>query len=447
MEIFIKIAQLIVSLSILVLLHEMGHFIFARIFKTRVEKFYLFFNPWFSIFKFKRGETTYGLGWLPLGGYVKISGMIDESLDKEAMKQPPKPWEFRSKPAWQRLFIMLGGIMVNLLLGIVIYWMILFVWGDTKLPNSSLTDGIWVTDSLAYDIGLRNGDKIISVNNKEVKYFTDILPEMAFGGTIELERQSEQMQLNLPEDLIGQLVDKKSHSFLIAPRMPFIISEIPDSSINIGSGIKPGDRFLQVGEMEVTYFDQFLDAGKKYTDTMVTVRLIRNDSIMNLTARLDSDGKFQVIPALLSYGEMMDMGLYHFDEIHYGFFASIPAGFTMAYEKLILYVKQLGLFFKPETGAYKGLGGFGTITNMFPGQWNWEAFWNMTAFLSLILAFMNILPIPALDGGHVIFLLFEIITGRKPGDKFLEYAQVTGMILLLGLLVAANGNDILRCFT
>jgi regulator of sigma E protease len=444
MEIFIKIAQLLTSLSILVLLHEMGHFLFARLFNVRVEKFYLFFNPWFSIFKFKKGETTYGLGWLPLGGYVKIAGMIDESMDKEAMKQPVQPWEFRSKPSWQRLLIMVGGVLVNLVLGFLIYWMILFTWGDTKLPTNSLTDGIWVTDSLAYDIGLRTGDKILSVNDHQVKYFTDILPEMAYGGTMDLERDGDTLQLDLPADLIGQLVDRKTRSFLLAPRMPFMVSEVPDSSINANAGFLPGDRIMAVGTMEVKYFDQFLDTDHGFKDTTMTVTLLRNDTVKEITARLDSNGKFQIIPAMLSFNDMMNMGLYRFDVIHYGFFASIPAGFHMAYNKLSSYVKQMGLFFKPESGAYKGLGGFGTITNMFPGKWNWEAFWSMTAFLSLILAFMNILPIPALDGGHVMFLLWEMITGRKPGDKFMEYAQMAGMILLLGLLVAANGNDFVR---
>ncbi|HRZ41846.1 MAG TPA: RIP metalloprotease RseP [Bacteroidales bacterium] len=443
MEVFIKIAQLLTSLSILVLLHEMGHFLFARLFKTRVEKFYLFFNPWFSIFKFKKGETTYGLGWLPLGGYVKIAGMIDESMDKEAMKQPAQPWEFRSKPAWQRLFIMLGGIMVNLLLGFIIYWLVLFTWGETRLPVKSLTDGVWVTDSLGYDLGLRDGDKIVSMNGREIEYFNEILPEMAFGGTLTIDRQGERVDLPLPKDFIGQLVDRKG-AFLVAPRMPFIIAEIPDTSINAGSGLEPGDRLVKVGDMELKWFDQFLNQGKRFADTTVSVLVMRHDSLREITARIDSNGKFQVKTALLSYSDLMDMGIYEFKVIRYGFFASIPAGFRMAWEKLSFYVKQIGLFFKPETGAYKGLGGFGTITNMFPGQWHWESFWNLTAFLSLILAFMNVLPIPALDGGHVLFLIFEMITGRKPGDKFMEYAQIAGMVILFGLLIYANGMDVLR---
>lgn len=447
MEILIKIVQLIVSLSILVLLHELGHFFFARIFKTRVEKFYLFFNPWFSIFKIKLGETTYGLGWLPLGGYVKISGMIDESMDKESMKKEPKPYEFRSKPAWQRLLIMLGGVTVNLLLGFFIYSMILFTWGETKLPNKSITDGIWVTDSLAYDIGLRNGDKIVSVNEQKIDYFTDILPEMIFGGTIEIIRNGKEKQIELPRDFVRQLIEGDTRSFLISPRIPFMISEVPDTSINAESGFMQGDQVVAVGDLEINYFDQFADASDLFKDTVVIVKVQRDDEIINITASLDSNGKFQVIPAMFSFSDMKRMGIYEFKRIDYGFFASLPAGTKLAREKLSLYVKQIGLFFKPETGAYKGLGGFGTITSMFPGQWNWEAFWSMTAFLSLILAFMNVLPIPALDGGHVLFLLVEIVSGRKPGDKFMEYAQITGMAILLGLLIIANGNDIIRaCF-
>jgi regulator of sigma E protease len=444
MEVLIKIAQLLASLSILVLLHEMGHFIFARLFHTRVEKFYLFFNPWFSIFKFKRGETTYGLGWLPIGGYVKISGMIDESLDKETMKQPPQPWEFRSKPAWQRLLIMLGGIVVNLLLGFVIYGIVLFTWGETRLPVKSLTDGVWVTDSLAYKIGLRNGDKVLSVNNKEMVYFTDIMPEMLMAGSIQVDRNGETLNLKLPKDFIGQLVDKKKSSYLLAPRMPFIVAELPDTSVNAGSALKVGDRILKVGDRKLVWFDQYLTAEKLYRDTIVDVVVSRNNLEMTIKARLDTAGKFQVVPAMLSYKDLQDKGIYEFKVVKYGFFASIPAGFRLAWEKLSFYVRQLGLFFKPETGAYKGLGGFATITNMFPGQWHWESFWNLTAFLSLILAFMNVLPIPALDGGHVLFLLFEMITGKKPGDKFLEYAQIAGMIILVALLLYANGNDVLR---
>lgn len=447
MDIFIKVSQLILSLSILVLLHEMGHYIFARIFKTRVEKFYLFFNPWFSIFKFKRGETTYGLGWLPLGGYVKIAGMIDESMDKEAMKQPPQPWEFRSKPAWQRLLIMTGGVLVNLLLGFFIYWMVLFTWGETKLPNSSLTGGVWVTDSLAYNIGLRTGDHVLSVNNKEITYFTDIIPEMVYGGSVSVARGNDTVRLPLPEDLIGQLIKKKQSPFVLSPRMPFIISEVPDSSVNAAAGLQKGDRIIAVGDLDVTWYDQFIDAAGIYKDTTMMASVMRNDTLHELEVRLDANGKFQVVVAMLSFKEMMNLGIYEFKQVEYGFFEAFPAGMHLAWDKLSFYVRQIGLFFKPETGAYKGLGGFGTIADMFPAKWNWEVFWTMTAFLSLILAFMNILPIPALDGGHVLFLLYEMITRRKPGDKFMEYAQITGMILLFGLLIAANGNDIIRgCF-
>ncbi len=447
MEIFIKVVQLLLSLSILVLLHELGHFLFARLFNTRVEKFYLFFNPWFSIFKFKRGDTTYGLGWLPLGGYVKISGMIDESMDKESMNQPPQPWEFRSKPTWQRLLIMVGGVLVNLLLAFFIYWMILFTWGETRLPNSSLTSGIWVTDSLAYDMGLRTGDKVLNINEREVSYYTDILPQMAFGGTMLIDRQGEELELELPVDIVGQLVERRLRGMPVAPRIPFIFAGFPDGSINEESDLEAGDRITRVGELDIEWFDQFEAAGNTYSDTTVEVEVLRNGETHSMMLHLDENGKFQVWPAMLSFSEMQRMELYEFKQIEYGLFAAFPAGVKKTIDQLTFYVRQMGLIFKPETGAYKGLGGFGTIANLFPATWNWEAFWSMTALLSLILAFMNILPIPALDGGHVLFLMYEMVTGRKPGDKFMEYAQVTGMILLFGLLIIANGNDIIRgCF-
>jgi regulator of sigma E protease len=446
MEITIKIAQLLLSLSILVLLHEMGHFFFARLFKTRVEKFYLFFNPWFSIFKFKKGDTTYGLGWLPLGGYVKIAGMIDESMDKEAMSQPAQPWEFRSKPAWQRLLIMTGGVLVNLLLAFFIYWMVLFTWGETKLPNSSLTSGIWVADTLAYDMGLRTGDKVLSINNKEITYYTDILPRMLHGGTLQVERDGKLVDVELPVDLVGQLSTKR-RGMPLAPRIPFIFAGYLEGSINEESGLEVGDQIVKVGHESVEWFDQFETITKNYKDTTMVVTVVRGEETLSLTLALDENGKFQIWPAMLSFGEMMQMGIYEFKQIDYNLLAAFPAGVKKTINQLTFYVQQMGLIFKPETGAYKGLGGFGTIANLFPSAWNWEAFWSMTALLSLILAFMNILPIPALDGGHVLFLLYEMISGRKPGDKFMEYAQITGMILLFGLLIVANGNDVLRwCF-
>lgn len=443
MKVLIQISQLLFSLSILVILHELGHFITAKIFKTRVERFYLFFNPWFSLFKIKKGETVYGLGWLPLGGYVKISGMIDESLDRDQLKKPPKPYEFRSKPSWQRLIIMLGGVFVNLILGIIIYSFVLLTWGEKYLPNENLKDGIWCIDSLALEIGLRDGDKIVSVNDQYPEKYSDILGELIFGGKVNVIRNGEEKSIDIPEDFVGKMVEKRK-GLLLYPRVPFIVLEIPDTSINKNSELRPKDRVIGLENIPIKYYDEY----KPITDTLkgkeITIDVLREDEEKSIKVRLSEEGKFEIIAAILSMSELEKLNIYEFSTQKYNFINAIPAGLIKAKEKLGFYIKQFKLIFDFKTGAYKGLGGFGAIGGLFPPRWEWQAFWEITAFLSLILAFMNILPIPALDGGHVTFLLYEIITGRKPGDKFLEYAQIIGMILLLSLLLYANGNDIVR---
>lgn len=446
MSVLTQISQLILGLSILVILHEGGHFIFAKIFKTRVEKFYLFFNPWFSIFKFKKGETEYGLGWLPLGGYVKISGMIDESMDKEAMKQEPKPWEFRSKPAHQRLLIMIGGVLVNLLLGIFLYWMVLFVWGETKLPVANMEDGVWVVNPLTEDLGIQTGDKIVSIDGNEDLYLSQMNSAIAYSEekTIIINRDGKEMTIDIPENFLEQMIDSKSSSALFMWRIPFIISNIPDTSHNAFSGLKTHDRVIGIDSVDIEYWDEFEDAAKGFVGKKVMLKVERENQIKEIEVEIDDSAKVGVVPAWFSVDDLVRLKTYEFEIKKYGFFESIPAGFNMAIDKLTNYVKGLGLLFKPETGALKGLGGFGTIMKLYDTSWNWHVFWEMTAFLSLILAFMNILPIPALDGGHVLFLLVEMVTGKKPSDKFLEYAQLVGMVILIGLLVVANGNDILR---
>ena len=443
MNVLIQISQLLLSLSILVILHESGHFLTAKLFKTRVEKFYLFFNPWFSLFKVKKGDTEYGLGWLPLGGYVKISGMIDESMDKEQLKKPPQPYEFRSKPSWQRLIIMLGGVMVNLIIGILIYSFVLLVWGEKYLPNENLTDGIWCIDSLALDIGLENGDKIISINGEQPDRYSDILGKLIFGGSVQVLRNDREINIDIPEDFVGKLVEKRK-GLLIYPRIPFIVAEIPDTSINVNSDLRSKDRVVGIEGIRIKYYDEY----KSITDTLkgkeIALDILRENEEKTIKVRLSDEGLFEIKIANMGFKEMEKLNIYKFNTKKFTFLSAIPAGLIKAKEKLGFYIKQFKLIFNFKTGAYKGLGGFGSIGGLFPHVWEWQAFWEITAFLSLILAFMNILPIPALDGGHVTFLLFEIITGRKPGDKFLEYAQITGMIILLSILLYANGNDIVR---
>lgn len=443
MEVVIKILQLLLSLSILIVLHEGGHFLFSRLFHVRVEKFYLFFNPWFSLFKIKKGDTEYGIGWLPLGGYVKIAGMIDESMDKEAMKKPAKPYEFRSKPAWQRLLIMLGGVLVNLILGFLIYSAVLFTWGEKYLPNENIKDGIWVTDSLLMDMGLQNGDKILSIDDKEIERYSDITLSMLNGGHVTIERDGERQTIDLPRDFAGQLVENKSQ-LVVYPRIPFYIQKVPDSSVNANAGLKPKDHVTAIAGEPVKYYDQASTILNKHRGDTIPLTIERESGIKDIEVFVNQAGHIQVEVAILHPSDLERLGTYDYQTEKYGFFESIPAGFHKAWSTLSSYVEQFKLILQPKTGAYKGLGGFGTIMNLFPTAWDWQSFWELTAFLSLILAFMNILPIPALDGGHVMFLLYEIIAGRKPNEKFMEYAQMIGMVLLLGLLLYANGMDVLR---
>jgi regulator of sigma E protease len=438
MEILIKAAQLILSLSILVVLHEMGHFIPAKLFKTRVEKFYLFFDPWFSLFKIKRGETEYGVGWLPLGGYVKISGMIDESMDKEQMAQPPQPWEFRSKPAWQRLIIMLGGVTVNAFLGIFIYICILAYWGEEYLPTQNLKYGI-ACDSSALQMGLQNGDKIIAVGGKEVENFNKIPAELIFNEakSITIDRSGQKMDLPVPAGFISTLI--KSQGSFIAPRQTIEVEELTPGSAAFKGGLLKGDKILAVDSISTLYFDQFKSELQRHKNQSIAIHVQRNgqEAIVNVTVPEEGIIGFSL--------KSMDNYL-EFKKINYSLIEAVPAGISKAYHTFDDYIKQFKLIFSPETKAYKSLGGFITMGKIFSPVWDWERFWNLTAFLSIILAIMNLLPIPALDGGHVLFLLWEVVTRRKPNEKFMEYAQTAGMILLLALLLFANGNDIVRLF-
>ncbi len=436
MKVLIQASQLLLSLSILVFLHELGHFIFARIFKTRVEKFYIFFNPWFSLFKKKVGETEYGIGWLPLGGYVKISGMIDESMDKEQMKKPPQPWEFRSKPAWQRLFIMIGGVLVNFLLALFIYATLLYIWGEEYLPTQNVKYGI-MCDTLATDMGLRNGDKIISLDGRKEERFNMIVHDIIINKTqvIKVERDGRLLDIPVPDEYIAPLI--KSANF-IDPRIPFVAGNFPKESGARDAGIKKDDQLVGVNDTSLMFFDEYYDVLSKYKNQTVDVHVVREEKKLTFPVKVSDEGKVGIYP-VGEYSRFFEM-----EKIEYSFFESIPAGISKGISNMVSYLKQLKLLFRPKTKAYESLGGFIKIGSFFPDVWDWQRFWNLTALLSIILAIMNILPIPALDGGHVMFLLYEIVSGRKPGDKFLEYAQIAGMLLLLALLLYANGNDVIQ---
>ena len=440
----LQIIQLILALSILVVIHEFGHYITARWFKCKVEKFYLFFDPWFSLFKKKVGDTEYGIGWLPLGGYVKIAGMVDESMDKEQMKLPPQPWEFRSKPAWQRLIIMLGGVTMNILLAFFIYAMILFVWGEKKVNNASLKDGIFCADSVLLKLGLQNGDKIISINGKQEKYFDDVPGDLIVSDNIVVERNGQQVAIKTPTNFLGQLVElKKKGVGFVEMRMPAIIGDISDKMFDTmyakKAGIQRWDKVIAVDSTPIQFFDEIGAIATTKKNGTINITVDRNGEKKVLTSKVNEDGKIGIMP--VDPKELDSLGFIKIEEKKYSFFAAFPAGVAKTGEKLGAYIDQLKKIVNPKTGGYKAVGGFKRIASVFPTKWDWEGFWSITAFLSVMLAFMNLLPIPALDGGHVLFTLGEMITGRKPNEKFLEYAQITGMIILLALMLYANGND------
>lgn len=445
MEILIKASQFILSLSLLIVLHELGHFIPAKLFKTRVEKFYLFFDYKFSLFKKKVGETVYGIGWIPLGGYVKIAGMIDESMDTEQMQKPAQPWEFRSKPAWQRLIIMLGGVIVNFILGILIYICLMWAYGEKYLPNESLKDGVWVQDQLGKDLGLETGDKILTIDGQKIEKFGELPLEFINGTNYTIERNGTVLEKEIPTDFISKLVDRgKDAGAFIMYRQPFVIGQVPEDSPNSKSELQKKDIITAIDGVSTPYFDQVqvILESKKGQEINVTVK--RNSQNITIPAKVSDEGKLGIYATSLPLTDLEKLGYYNLAERTYSFGEAIPAGTKKAWTTLTNYIKQMKKILNPSTGAYKGLGGFISIGSIFPSEFNWQAFWNITAFLSIMLGFMNLLPIPALDGGHVVFTLWEMITGKKPGDKFLEYAQITGFILLIALLLFANGNDIVR---
>lgn len=470
------------------MVHEFGHFIAAKIFKTRVEKFYIFFNPYFSILRFKKvhgkwrfaffckntpenyithehidpvtnkkelryepidlstlpeddwrtdeEHTEFGIGWIPLGGFCKISGMIDESMDLGQMKQEPQPWEFRSKPAWQRLIIMIGGVVMNVVLAYFIYTGLLAAEGEYYLPTSEVNKYGIYTDDLGKEIGFQDGDKILSINGDYIENFQQIPMNIILDNTknVEVERNGEKVIIELPEDAISKLIQHKSA--FISYRTPFVVGDFSQGSLAEKAGIQKGDKIIMINNVQTPYYQDFIETITPFAGKEITITAIRDTDTLQFAIQLADDAKIGVYAEPLLTLKTQD----------YTFWQAIPRGFSVTGKELGDYWKQLKLIFNPSTKAYESLGGFITIGSIFPDKFNWSQFWRLTALLSVILAIMNILPIPALDGGHVLFLLVEIITRRKPSDRFLEIAQSIGLIILLILLIYANGNDIIRLF-
>ncbi len=452
--VWVQVLQFIMALSLLIVLHEAGHFFFARLFKTRVEKFYLFFDflfPFsnvlpFSLFKKKIGETVWGIGWFPLGGYVKIAGMVDESMDKEQLAKPPEPWEFRSKKAWQRLLIMLGGIIVNVLLAFIIYAMILFGWGQKRVPLSELKAGIMVNDSLAYKLGFQDGDKIIAVNGKQLHYYDEVMASLFQpDAEVIVNRNGIEKTLVFPVNFAEQLIENKKTQLFTIP-MPTIVDSVQKAG-NAEKILAKGDKIIAVNGANAIYFQNVKKILSEHKNDTVQLSFIRNGKELTLPVKVNDSGSigfFTLVPEKYEDGEKM--GMYKMETKTYGFFESFPAGVKMAMDKLNFYVQQFKLILNPKTGAYKGLGGFDSMRKIYAPEWDWQHFWTVTAFLSIVLAFMNLLPIPGLDGGYVVFTLIEMITGRKVNEKVLEVATTIGLVLLLGLMLYANGMDVLRIF-
>jgi regulator of sigma E protease len=431
-------AQLILGLSILVVLHELGHFLAARAFGIKVEKFYLFFDAWgFKLFSFRVGDTEYGVGWLPLGGYVKIAGMIDESMDKEQLKQEPQPWEFRSKPAWQRLIVMIGGVTMNVILAVIIFWMITFRYGESYVPNSEVKHGIVAYES-ARELGLQNGDRVIEINGKPFERFDKLMSsEVLFGNsTLTVLRNSDTVLIKIPADFIEKFSEKGKEEF-IDRRFTFYVAEVSPGLPAEKAGLKAGDVITSVNTKPVRFFDELQAALREQKGKPVSLGVMRNNEPLELSVAVDKDGKIGFRPDTKDFIPQT---------AHYSLAESFPIGARKSWQALADNAKGLGKIFKGEVSASNSVQGPIGIARFYGGEWIWLRFWTMTGLLSMVLALMNILPIPALDGGHVVFLTIEAITRRKLSDSFMEKAQVAGMVILLSLMVFAFGNDIWKNF-
>ena len=439
MEIVIKVLQFFMSLSLLVAIHEFGHFIMARVFKIRVEKFYIFFDPWFSLFKWKRGETEYGVGWLPLGGYVKIAGMIDESMDLEQMKAPVQSWEFRAKPAWQRFMVMIAGVVMNILLAMVIYSGIRYVYGESYMANEDVKWG-YVFNESAERMGFRDGDKFVSVDGEIVDDINEVRSKLLLTKEdrhIVVDRAGEQVAFTIPFEQMLEMRRNREYEDLYLMRLPFFIDSLASTSA-IDAGLQVGDQVVALNGEEAIGVQEITDKLQQHKSDTVTLTVLRSGVANEVVVPINEEGKM---------GVMFKGDVFQPRTRTFTFLQAIPAGVSLACETVADYWQQLKLIFQPKTKMYEELGGFIAIGNIFPSEWNWLQFWTMTAFLSVILAVMNILPIPGLDGGHALFTLWEMITGRKPSDKFLEIMQYIGLAILFALLIYANGNDIYRLFT
>ena len=435
-----KTAQFILSFSIIVVLHELGHFIPARLFGARVEKFYLFFNPGFSLWKKKIGDTEYGLGWIPFGGYVKISGMIDESMDKEQMNKAPESYELRSKPAYQRLIVMLGGVIVNVILAIVIFIGIAWFWGDNFLPAKNLIYGIHPTE-ISKKMGLQDGDIIVGLEQKELKDFFELESKIVLedAKTIQIKRGDSTLSLAIPTTVAAELSNANNATAFVLPLFPVIVDSIGKSAVMVEGSFQKNDTLLSINGESVKYQHEFIEVKKKYSDSLVTV--IAKRGMDTVTVRTLINNKAQL-------GLFVKLPMQLFKTVHqaYSFAEAIPTGIQRCFTTLDNYVTGIKQIFTGKVNPNDSLGSLISIGNTFPSQWDWERFWTLTAVFSIVLGFMNVLPIPALDGGHALFILFEMITGRKPSDKFMEYAQIAGMVLMFGLMLYALGLDFWRLF-
>ena len=435
-----KTAQFILSFSIIVVLHELGHFIPARLFGARVEKFYLFFNPGFSLWKKKIGDTEYGLGWIPFGGYVKISGMIDESMDKEQMNKAPESFELRSKPAYQRLIVMLGGVIVNVILAIVIFIGIAWFWGDDFLPAKNLSYGIHPTE-ISKKMGLQDGDIIVALDQKELKDFFELESKIVLEDpkTIQVKRGDSVLSLSIPTTIAAELANANNSTGFVVPMFPVIVDSIGKAAVVVEGSFQKNDTLLSINGESVKYQHEFIEVKKKYSDSLVTVIAKRGMDTVKIRTLINNKAQL---------GLFVKLPMQLFKTVHqeYSFAEAIPTGIQRCFTTLDNYVSGIKQIFTGKVNPNDSLGSLISIGNTFPSQWDWERFWTLTAVFSIVLGFMNVLPIPALDGGHALFILFEMITGRKPSDKFMEYAQIAGMILMFGLMLYALGLDFWRLF-